>query len=386
MRLAEFDYYLPKGLIAQFPCERRDKSRLMILSRKDRTIEHKNFSDLTAYLMPGDILILNNTKVIPARLFGKKTTGGAVEVLLIQKSEISQPKPNGAPRTAHPISVSGIEAFGAISQTWSCLISPTRGIKKGSVIVFEHGLKAAIIEKGVDGNWVIELYADIEIDKAIEMTGKMPLPPYIKREKGQDKISEFDKERYQTVFAKEKGAIAAPTAGLHFTDELLKKIKYLGVEIFYITLHTGLGTFKSVKTEDITEHKMESEHYNIDRAVFEAIKKAKMENRRVITVGSTVTRALEAMVNPPIPPLAKGGEGGFGWERPILSGATDLFIYPGYKFNTADAIITNFHLPKSTLIMLTAAFAGRGFIMRAYEEAIRLRYRFFSYGDAMIIL
>src|SRR3989338_3509265 len=373
MRLSEVDYYLPKGLISQFPCERRDKSRLMILSRKDRTIEHKNFSDLTAYLMPGDILILNNTRVIPARLFGKKTTGGAVEVLLIQKSEISQPRPNGAPRTAHPISVSGIEAFGAISQAWSCLISPTRGIKKGSVIVFEHGLKAAIIEKGVDGNWVIELYADIEIDKAIESAGKMPLPPYIKREKGQDKISEFDKERYQTIFAKEKGAIAAPTAGLHFTDELLKKIKCIGVEIFYITLHTGLGTFKSVKTEDITEHKMESERYNIDRAVFEVIKKAKMENRRVVTVGSTATRALEAMAQ-------------HGWVRPILSGATDLFIYPGYKFNTADAIITNFHLPKSTLIMLTAAFAGRGFIMRAYEEAIRLRYRFFSYGDAMMIL
>ena len=362
MRLEEFNYYLPKELIAQFPCERRDKSKLMLLSRKDGTIEHRNFSDLTEYLKPGDILILNNTKVIPTRLFGKKTTGGAVEVLLIQKREISQPLPDNAPGIARPI-----------SQIWSCLISKTAGIKKGSVIVFEHGLKAVIIEKGVDGNWVIELYADIEIDKAIEMVGKMPLPPYIKRDKGQNKSSEFDKERYQTVFAKEKGAIAAPTAGLHFTDELLKKIQCLGMDIFYITLHTGLGTFKPVKTEDITEHKMESEHYNIDRAVFEAIKKAKMENRRVITVGTTATRALEAMAQ-------------HGWERPILSGATNIFIYPGYKFNTADAIITNFHLPKSTLIMLAAAFAGRGFIMRAYEEAIRLRYRFFSYGDAMMIL
>ena len=362
MRLEEFNYYLPKELIAQFPCERRDKSKLMILSRKDGTIEHRNFSDLTEYLKPGDILILNNTKVIPARLFGKKTTGGAVEVLLIQEREISQPLPDNAQSAVRPI-----------SQTWSCLISKTTGIKKGSVIVFEHGLKAVIIEKDVDGHWVIELYADIEIDKAIEMAGKMPLPPYIKRDKGQDKSSEFDKERYQTVFAKEKGAIAAPTAGLHFTDELLKKIQSLGVKIFYITLHTGIGTFKSVKTEDITEHKMESEHYNIDRAVFEAIKKAKMENRRVVTVGSTATRALEAMAQ-------------HGWVRPILSGATDIFIYPGYKFNTADAIITNFHLPKSTLIILAAAFTGREFIMRAYEEAIRFRYRFFSYGDAMMIL
>lgn len=362
MRLEEFNYYLPKELIAQFPCERRDKSRLMILSRKDGTIAHRNFSDLPEYLKPGDILILNNTRVIPARLFGKKTTGGAVEVLLIQKREIYKPLPENAQRAAHPI-----------SQIWSCLISKTAGIKKGSVIIFEHGLKAVIIEKEVDGNWVIELYTDIEIDKAIEMAGKMPLPPYIKRDKGQNKSSEFDKERYQTVFAKEKGAIAAPTAGLHFTDELLKKIQSIGVKILYITLHTGIGTFKPVKTEDITEHKMEAEHYNIDSAVFEAIKKAKTDNRRVITVGSTATRALEAMAQ-------------HGWVRPILSGATDIFIYPGYKFNTADAIITNFHLPKSTLIILAAAFAERGFIMRAYEEAIRLRYRFFSYGDAMMIL
>jgi len=207
----------------------------------------------------------------------------------------------------------------------------------------------------------------------LEIAGKMPLPPYIKRDKGQDKSSEFDKERYQTVFAKEKGAIAAPTAGLHFTDELLKKIQSLGVKIFYITLHTGIGTFKPVKTEDITKHKMEAEHYTIDSAVFKAVKKAKMDNRRIITVGSTTTRALEAVTQN-------------GWVKPILSGATDLFIYPGYKFNTADALITNFHLPKSTLIVLTAAFAGREFIIRAYEEAVRHRYRFFSYGDAMIVL
>lgn len=388
VRLQEFNYHLPKELIAQFPCERRDESRLMVLNRKERTISHKKFFELTDYLKAGDVLVLNNTKVIPARLFGKKTTGGVVEVLLIQKLEIRNQESQISPATF---------------QTWSCLINPVRGLKKGSEIIFEYGLKAAIIEKGVEGEWIIELHryppgdrfkicpqenAGIDIDEIIEKVGNMPLPPYIKRGhgpgvRGQD--AELDKERYQTVFAKEKGAIAAPTAGLHFTEEMLKKIQNLGVEILYITLHTGLGTFKPVKEEDITEHRMMPEYYNISLDTFEAVKNAKKENRRIIAVGSTATRALETMVNPPISPLAKGGAGGFGWERPGLSGYTNLFIYPGYRFNVVDALITNFHLPKSTLLMLVAAFAGRDFIMQAYEEAVRLHYRFFSYGDAMMI-
>ena len=395
VRLQEFNYHLPKDLIAQFPCERRDESRLMVLNRKERTISHKKFFELTDYLKAGDVLVLNNTKVIPARLFGKKTTGGAVEVLLIQKLEIRNQESEISPTT---------------SQIWSCLINPVRGLNKGSEITFEYGLKAAIIEKGVEGEWLIELHryplgdrfkicppgnAGIDIDEIIEKVGNMPLPPYIKRGhgswvRGQD--AELDRERYQTVFAKEKGAVAAPTAGLHFTEELLAKIRDVGVEILYITLHTGLGTFKPVKADNITDHKMEPEYYNIDPGAFEAVKRAKQEKRRIIAVGSTATRALETMVNPPSSPFNppsspffKGGMGGFGWERPSLSGCTNLFIYPGYRFNVVDALITNFHLSKSTLLMLVAAFAGRDFIMQAYEDAVRLHYRFFSYGDAMMI-
>ncbi|MBI5328733.1 MAG: tRNA preQ1(34) S-adenosylmethionine ribosyltransferase-isomerase QueA [Deltaproteobacteria bacterium] len=361
MRLEDFNYHLPKELIAQIPCERRDKSKLMILHRKDGTVEHKVFSELTDYLKPGDVLVLNNTKVIPARLFGNKTTGGAVEVLLIQKSEV-----RGLPSNA------SIE--GQKSEVWNCLINPSKSLKKNAEIIFEHGLKAKIAERMTDGEWLIELYAEIEIDKAIEKIGIMPLPPYIKRGKGQGARSkELDIERYQTVFAKEKGAIAAPTAGLHFTDELLKKIQELGVQIFYITLHTGLGTFKPVKTENITKHKMEPEYYKVAAATFKAIKKAKHENRRIIAVGSTVAKTLEAIVR-------------CGWEKPILSGYTNLFIYPGYKFNAADALITNFHLPKSTLLMLVSALAGQDFIKKAYQEAIKQSYRFFSYGDAMMII
>ena len=368
MKLEDFNYYLPKELIAQLPSERRDESHLMVLNRKEGTIQHKRFFELPEHLRAGDVLVLNDTKVIPARLFGKKKTGGLVEILLIQSLTSS-------------ISHEGRWKGERESQTWTCLISPARGIKKGSEITFEHKLKATIIEKGYDGEWLIELYADIGVDKVIELVGNMPLPPYIKRGHGAKgkghlpqgkKISELDRERYQTIFAKEKGAIAAPTAGLHFTQELLNRIQNLDVEIFYITLHTGLGTFKPVKEEDIARHRMMPEYYNIDPAAFEAIKKAKKEKRRIVAVGSTATRALETMVK-------------HGWERPRLSGYTNLFIYPGYKFNVVDALITNFHLPKSTLLMLVAAFAGRDFIMQAYEDAVRLHYRFFSYGDAMMI-
>ena len=363
MKLEEFNYHLPKELIAQFPSQKRDESRLMVLNRGEQTIEHRHFFELTEYLQSGDILIVNNTKVIPARLFGRKTTGGAVEVFLIQKLEIRNQESEISPAT---------------SQIWRCLINPARGIKKGSEIAFEHGLKAAIIEKGAHGNWVVELYASMEIDKALELAGKMPLPPYIKRDRGsgvnvQNRISALDRERYQTIFAKDEGAIAAPTAGLHFTEKLLKKIRNLGVEILYITLHTGLGTFLPVKEEDITKHRMAPEYYKIDPTTFDAIKQARAEGRRIIAVGSTVTRALETMVR-------------LGWETPELNGSTGLFIYPGYRFNAVDVLITNFHLPKSTLIMLTAAFAGREFLMTAYREAVKQGYRFFSYGDAMMVV
>lgn len=351
MKLEDFNYPLPKELIAQFPCKKRDESRLMILHKKNGAIEHRTFFELIDYLKAGDVIVLNNTKVIPARLFGRKTTGGIVEVLLTQRLE---------PPTS-------------TFQLWRCLLGPSKGFKKGSKIIFEQDVYAEIADKGNDGNWIIELHSDTKIDKILEDIGQMPLPPYIKRGQGPDNISELDRERYQTIFAKEKGAIAAPTAGLHFTNELLKKIRDIGAEILYITLHTGLGTFKPVKADDITEHKMEPEYYNIDPAAFEAIKKAKKQKRRIVAVGSTATRALETIVK-------------HGWERPSLSGTTDLFIYPGYKFNAVDALITNFHLPKSTLLMLVAAFAGRNSTIKAYEEAIRHGYRFFSYGDAMLIV
>lgn len=351
MRLGDFNYSLPKELIAQFPSEKRDESRLMILHKKTGEIEHRRFFELTEYLKAGDVLVFNNTKVIPARLFGRKTTGGIAEVLLIQKSEVRS----------------------KWLEVWTCLIKPGRGLKNGSEIAFDNGLRARVIERTAEGKWIVELCADREIDKAIEEIGIMPLPPYIKRETADSAMSLADKERYQTVFAKEKGAIAAPTAGLHFTEELLKKIQNSGVEIFYITLHTGLGTFKPVKEEDITRHKMEPEYYSMEPSAFEAIKKAKNEKRRIIAVGSTATRALETMIKQ-------------GWEKPSLSGATDLFIYPGYRFNAVDALITNFHLPKSTLLMLVSAFAGRDFVIKAYKEAVSLGYRFFSYGDAIMIV
>src|SRR3989304_3783384 len=336
MKLEEFNYHLPKEFIAQFPCERRDESRLMALNRKERTISHRRFFELPEYLKTGDVIVLNNTKVIPARLFGRKTTGGAVEVLLVQKLEIRNEKLENLPPASH--------IPHPTSQTWNCLTNPSKGLKKGSELIFEHGLKGIITERRVDGEWIIELHADISIDDIIELIGKMPLPPYIKREqgvggRGQERISELDKERYQTIFAKEKGAIAAPTAGLHFTNDLIEKIRGLGVKALYITLHTGLGTFLPVKEEDITKHRMAPEYYKIDRITFDAIKQARAEGRRIIAVGSTVTRALETMVR-------------HGWEMPELNGSTGLFIYPGYRFNAVDALIINFHLPKSTLIML----------------------------------
>jgi len=372
MKLEEFDYHLPKELIAQFPCERRDESRLMALNRKEGTISHRRFFELPEYLKAGDVIVLNNTKVIPARLFGRKTTGGLVEVLLVQKLEIRNEKLENLPPASH--------IPHPTSQTWSCLTNPSKGLKKGSELIFEHGLKGLIAERRVGDGWIIELHADISIDDTIELIGKMPLPPYIKRGKGQevrgkkqDRIEALDRERYQTVFAKERGAIAAPTAGLHFTNDLIEKIRDLGTEALYITLHTGLGTFMPVKEEDITRHRMAPEYYKIDRATFDAIKQAHGDGRRIIAVGSTVTRALETMVR-------------YGWETPELNGSTGLFIYPGYRFNAVDVLITNFHLPKSTLVMLTAAFAGREFLMTAYKEAVKQGYRFFSYGDAMMVI
>ncbi|MFQ5587001.1 MAG: tRNA preQ1(34) S-adenosylmethionine ribosyltransferase-isomerase QueA [Thermodesulfobacteriota bacterium] len=332
-------------MIASYPSERRDGSRLMVCHRRKGSIEHRLFHHIADYLREGDLLLLNDTKVIPARLIGRKATGGAVELLLVRR-------------------VGG----GKERQQWSAMVKPSRGVRGGTIIRFERGLTAEVVRHGDNGWWEINLTADRGVDTLINEVGVMPLPPYIKRPS-----TEGDRERYQTVFAKKEGAIAAPTAGLHFTDEILNRLGETGVETFFITLHTGPGTFLPVRTELVEEHTMLPEYYQIDETAFAAVMRAKKRGGRVIAVGSTATRAVEAAVRD-----------GFG--NPILSGFTDLFIYPGYTFRIVDGLVTNFHLPRSTLLMLVAAFAGRETTLRLYREAVREKYRFYSYGDAMLLL
>ena len=362
MNLSNFDFNLPDELIAQAPCPERDRSRLMVVDRKSGGIEHRLFFEITDYLKPGDLLVINDTMVIPARLVGKKDTGGKAEVFLLER-------------------VSGREDL------WECLIGAKR-VKTGLVVTFNDSLRGEVIENLGDGRFRIRFHSDRPFDEVLEEVGQVPLPPYIKRGLGLGTWDlGQDKDRYQTVFAEKKGAVAAPTAGLHFTEGLLKKIKDKGIEIVPITLHVGPGTFLPVKTENIEEHRMLPERYEISHDGAIKINMAKREGRRVVAVGSTATRALEAAATP-IHSLPQGegkGEGAV-WGISAGSGKTSIFIYPGYTFKIADALITNFHLPKSTLIMLVSAFAGRELILKAYREAIEKRYRFYSYGDAMMIL
>jgi S-adenosylmethionine:tRNA ribosyltransferase-isomerase len=340
MELKDFEYFLPEDLIARYPLPERDSSRLMVLDRRTGGLEHRAFRDIGNYLRPGDVLVLNDTRVMQARLLGRKSSGGRIELLACGRT------------------LSGKEA-------WNCLLKPSKGIKIGSRLFFDGGSEALVVSAGADGMWVCEFNGSgIEI---LERIGKVPLPPYLKRE-----AEEGDRLRYQTVFADKSGAVAAPTAGLHFTEEILDGIKGLGVEVHYITLHTGPGTFMPVRVSDIREHRMLKEYYKIEPAAFEAVSMAKREGRRIVAVGSTSTRALEAAV-----------AGGFDKVR--LEGETDIFIHPGFEFRAVDCILTNFHLPGSTLIMMVAAFAGLENIMCAYDAAIKERYRFFSYGDCMLI-
>ena len=332
MKLSDFDYYLPKELIAQEPLEQRDSSRLMVVECKNKVVRHKSFRDILEYLNPGDILVLNDTKVIPARLLGvKKGTLGRVDVLL--SNRIS-------------------------SKRFQALIKPH--LKIGQEVLFNHAtVSAVLLEKGI-----LEFNQDISL-AVLEEIGVMPLPPYIKRQpRSSDNLS------YQTVYARNPGAIASPTAGRHFTPDLLREIEARYVGIRYITLHVGTGTFKPVKREDIEDHQMDSEEFSIPKETLNAVIKAKKEGRRIFSVGTTTTRALETIA-----------DGVTSQE-----GKTDLFIYPGYEFKTVDCLLTNFHLPKTTLFMLACAFAGRELIMRAYQEAIKQKYRFYSYGDAMLIV
>ncbi len=340
MNLSEFNYELPEELIAQTPIKKRDESRLMILNRKEQTIEHKKFKEIIEYLQPGDVLVRNNTKVIPARLYGKKETGANVEFLLLNNIE---------------------------NDIWEAIVRPGNKLHVGTKVIFGDGmLEANILEILPGGTRKVEFKYQGIFNEILDKIGLMPLPPYI-----HETLKE--KDRYQTVYAKYEGSAAAPTAGLHFTPELLKKIEEKGIEIANVTLHVGIGTFRPVKEQTIEEHKMHSEHFYIKKEDVEKINKAKKEGRRVIAVGTTSCRVLESI-----------SDENTGMVKEIEDD-TEIFIYPGYKFKCIDGLITNFHLPESTLLMLVSALAGKDYIMRAYKEAVKEKYRFFSFGDAMFI-
>lgn len=339
MKVTDFDYELPEELIAQTPIEKRDESRLMVLDRKEQTIEHKHFKDIIDYLEPGDVLVRNNTKVIPARLYGKKETGAKVEFLLLNNME---------------------------KDIWECIVRPGNKLHIGAKVIFGDGLlKAEVLDTMPGGTRKVEFHYEGIFNEILDKIGLMPLPPYI-----HERLKEND--RYQTVYAKYDGSAAAPTAGLHFTPELLKKIEEKGIDIANVTLHVGIGTFRPVKEDTVEAHQMHSEHFYIKEEDCEKINKAKKSGHRVIAVGTTSCRVLETIADDN------------GYVKPT-EGDTQIFIYPGYKFRCLDALITNFHLPQSTLVMLVSALAGKDYIMKAYKEAVEQKYRFFSFGDAMLI-
>ena len=339
MQVSEFNYDLPEELIAQVPIEKRDESRLMVLDREKQTIEHKTFKDIIDYLEPGDCLVRNNTKVIPARIYGKKETGANVEFLLLNNIE---------------------------GDIWESIVRPGNKLHVGAKVIFGDGLlKAEVLETMSGGTRKVKFEYDGIFNEILDKIGLMPLPPYIHEELK-------EKDRYQTVYAKYEGSAAAPTAGLHFTPELLKKIEEKGVKIANVTLHVGIGTFRPVKEEKVEDHDMHSEHYYIKQEDVDKINEAKKNGKRVIAVGTTSCRVLETIAD----------ENGLVKET---EGDTKIFIYPGYKFRCLDGLITNFHLPQSTLLMLVSALAGKEYILKAYNEAVKEKYRFFSFGDAMFI-
>ncbi|MCR4881068.1 MAG: tRNA preQ1(34) S-adenosylmethionine ribosyltransferase-isomerase QueA [bacterium] len=344
MKLSDFDYNLNENLIAQMPSQKRDNSRMMHLIRSTKSIEHKHFYDIVDILTPNDFLVLNNTKVIPARIFGKKQTGANIEIFLLKEIE---PK------------------------VWEVLLKPAKRVKVGDTLDCSEKLFATLLEKD-DETCKMKLDYDGNIYAVLDEIGQMPLPPYIERRMSSDDIKKLDYERYQTVFAKNEGSVAAPTAGLHFTKEILKKLAEKGVGIAELTLTVGLGTFRPVKCENILEHKMHSEEFSISKETSDAINSAKKAGKNIVAVGTTSVRTLETV-------MQKYG------EVKECQDHSELFIYPGYEFKIVDKILTNFHLPKSTLLMLVSAFAGKDFIFEAYNQALKEEYRFFSYGDCMLI-
>ena len=339
MKTHDFWYDLPEELIAQTPLERRDSSRLMVMDRNTGALEHRHFYDIVSYLNPGDCLVMNDSRVLPARLLGHRPTGGAVEVLLLRDLGGGQ---------------------------WECLVKPGRKMQQGQEVTFGDGsLTARVLQVLDDGNRIVQFDYEGIFLEVLERLGKMPLPPYIKEELQ-------DQERYQTVYAKQSGSAAAPTAGLHFTQELLQKIRAKGVREAFVTLHVGLGTFRPVKAEEITQHQMHQELCMMGEETARILNETRASGGRIFCVGTTSCRTLESLVHE---------DGSFS----AGSRWTDIFIYPGYRFRAMDGLITNFHLPESTLVMLVSAFSSREFILNAYREAVKERYRFFSFGDAMLI-
>ncbi|MBE5741279.1 MAG: tRNA preQ1(34) S-adenosylmethionine ribosyltransferase-isomerase QueA [Clostridiales bacterium] len=336
--LSTYDYHLPENLIAQTPLEKRDESKLLVFDRKTKDTYHRHFKDIKSFLRKGDVLVVNNTRVMPARLIAKKDSGANIEILLLKRKNLTD---------------------------FEVLMKPAKRVKVGMILSISDELKCELVDILPDGNRIVRFIYDGVFEEIIDRVGSMPLPHYI-----HEKLK--DKERYQTVYNKIDGSSAAPTAGLHFTKELLKEIQDMGVEILEVTLDVGLGTFRPCKEEDITKHDMHTEHYRLSQEVADKINKAKIENRRVIAVGTTSVRTLESVAQKGVPLTADEGD-------------TSIFIYPPYKFKVVDALITNFHLPKSTLIMLVSAFAGYENTMDLYETAVENQYRFFSFGDSMFI-
>lgn len=352
MLISEYDYNLPEELIAQMPADKRDNSKMMVLNRKDRTISHKHFYDIVDLIEPNTLLVMNNTKVLPARLIGHKDTGAKIEVFLLKQNSKMQDE----------------------HENWEVLIKPSKRVKPDTIIKISDELSVRAIKRlEENGEWLVELiFNGNNVLDVLHRNGNIPLPPYIERKIPNEDLKKLDFERYQTVYAKDEGSVAAPTAGLHFTKEILKKLEDKGVELAYVTLNVGLGTFRPVQCENVENHKMHSETFEISEKAAEQINRAKAEGKKIVAVGTTTVRTLETAYKK------------FGCIK-ACHDHSELFIYPPYEFKVIDNLITNFHLPKSTLLMLVSALAGKDFIFEAYKEAIENKYRFFSYGDCMYI-
>lgn len=364
MLLSEYDYNLPEELIAQLPADKRDNSRMMVLNRKDRTISHKHFYDIVDLIDKNTLLVMNNTKVLPARLIGYKDTGAKIEVFLLKQTETQSLEEN----MQNPMC--------RVKQLclWDVLIKPSKRVKPDTIIKISDELSVKAIKRlEENGEWLVELmFEGDNVLDVLHRNGQIPLPPYIERKIQNEDLKKLDFERYQTVYAKDEGSVAAPTAGLHFTQEILQKLQDKGIELAYVTLNVGLGTFRPVQCENVENHKMHSETFEISEKAAEQINRAKKDGKQIIAVGTTTVRTLETAFQK------------YGCIQPCHD-HSELFIYPPYEFKVIDKLITNFHLPKSTLLMLVSALAGKDFIFEAYNEAIKNNYRFFSYGDCMFI-